>query len=1285
MMRAKIGSLVIALAISASTCAAQAPLLYAPFDGKDQATLTHEGAETITAYTTMTGPYLPGLKGEARVLGGMNRCSYFIGSGFFPREGTCSLWAKPQDWTPATSQHFVFFASFTYTEVKREYVRLIVYRMYNDTNLTVLAQNTVAGDEATRIQAPIEAWQEGEWHHLALTWDAARYRLFIDGEPAGEAGAIELPATGRWEIAVGTSYRGWAYLGQEKTAIDEFTVWSRPLSPQEVRQYYQATLKAAPPEAFEKPDVSDRLPPVEGNLALASDGAFVLASSFANYESLYPDNLIDGNDTTSWQPFEASLPQWLEVRWEVPLRVNEVILRQGEPGQVGAFSVYGWERDDWKLMGEFGAAADHREVSAGFDEIETDRVRVVIREGSEEKLELTTLAVRGPEQPIIARLRPRQTTERAMLTGATVEPTRPRPGETVAIEVSLRPPAKLADDYFFLLEIGDRPEVPGYSDFSVAKATLAPEIPTSQWPPDQDQRLRFDVHLPAYAPDGPTAVRLRAFGTQTGASLELLDAEGNGLDEITRLDIRRFEARPQAAPGEAGLAFVNGSAALRFGDATVPPAAWAFTAPSYDRYHYYSQTGIHLYHLKTHPLPWDDTPEQFERICRHLDQRITSALRIDPEARFIVHPNLRPTAEWLERNPEERLVTATGLLAPVSFSSAKYNEGVLDFIRRLIGYLRTRPYYDHIAGYLPMSCGAPDSAMGGVEQNLFQKDRSKLTIGDHNPQAIQEFRRWLKARYDGSIEALREAWKDPELTFETAKPVVSELVAEGIDGGVFRDPLGSAMTFDYAEWLSGVMGRFYSRVMRTIKQEAARPVVVGAYYGYNVAHLRGYNTPGSWLQNNNFDLHEMLQNPDWDFFAGPTPYSNRRAGTSFYTSFTYDSLRLHEKLLIGEIDHRTFIAAPTTYGRMRSDRETNAVMKRDMAGAIIDGAGYWFSDWSKSTGREGVGWFTDPGILETISKTQQTHAQALAREKESVSEIAVFTSGRTMAYHDVYRAPPIYHNLIVYTLWDAMGKLGAPYDIYMLEDLADESVRDGYRLYVFLNAFFLTPEDRARIDQLKREGKTLLFFYAPGYVSRENGLQESNIQAVTGIAVGRKPGRELMQYQLCNTDHAITSGLDPTRTYEIHPFGYAISCELHPPEFGPVFTIVDPEATVLARYPDGQGALAVKDFRLRQGYGEQVRDWRSVYCAVPVMGPELLRGVARFAGVHLYCEQDVVLKADNRLLMLHNGNEREAALTISLPQSHRVTDAYTGEVVLWDGTDFEVALPRTETRLYRLN
>jgi hypothetical protein len=85
------------------------------------------------------------------------------------------------------------------------------------------------------------------------------------------------------------------------------------------------------------------------------------------------------------------------------------------------------------------------------------------------------------------------------------------------------------------------------------------------------------------------------------------------------------------------------------------------------------------------------------------------------------------------------------------------------------------------------------------------------------------------------------------------------------------------------------------------------------------------------------------------------------------------------------------------------------------------------------------------------------------------------------------------------------------------------------------------------------------------------------------------------------------------------------------------------------------------------------------------MNSDLLRGVARYAGVHLYSNRDVVMKVDNRLLMLHNGYEGDVQLDIALPGAGRVVDAYSGEVMTQNGQSFVAKLPKVATRLYWLN
>jgi len=172
----------------------------------------------------------------------------------------------------------------------------------------------------------------------------------------------------------------------------------------------------------------------------------------------------------------------------------------------------------------------------------------------------------------------------------------------------------------------------------------------------------------------------------------------------------------------------------------------------------------------------------------------------------------------------------------------------------LIGELKRKPYWDRVVGFMPWSCGMPDSVMGGVADNTWQCDRKKITAGDFNPQAIEMFRSFLRKRCHDDVAALRRAWKRPSVTFETATPEIGALVAEGERGNIFRDPTRGRMPFDYAEFLPRILGSFLQEISRHVKDESDWSRMVFTHYGFLIAHMQSYNSPGAQLNNNNFDL-----------------------------------------------------------------------------------------------------------------------------------------------------------------------------------------------------------------------------------------------------------------------------------------------------------------------------------------------------------------------------------------------------------------------------------------------
>ncbi len=102
-----------------------------------------------------------------------------------------------------------------------------------------------------------------------------------------------------------------------------------------------------------------------------------------------------------------------------------------------------------------------------------------------------------------------------------------------------------------------------------------------------------------------------------------------------------------------------------------------------------------------------------------------------------------------------------------------------------------------------------------------------------------------------------------------------------------------------------------------------------------------------------------------------------------------------------------------------------------------------------------------------------------------------------------------------------------------------------------------------------------------------------------------------------------------------------------------------------------QTGLALKEFA----------DWHSIYCATPNIPAPVLRGIARYAGVHLYNECGDVLHATPDLLSVHTtgGGPR----TFKLPKRVEVVyDLFDMREVARDVNEFRVTLKPASSQLW---
>jgi len=111
-------------------------------------------------------------------------------------------------------------------------------------------------------------------------------------------------------------------------------------------------------------------------------------------------------------------------------------------------------------------------------------------------------------------------------------------------------------------------------------------------------------------------------------------------------------------------------------------------------------------------------------------------------------------------------------------------------------------------------------------------------------------------------------------------------------------------------------------------------------------------------------------------------------------------------------------------------------------------------------------------------------------------------------------------------------------------------------------------------------------------------------------------------------------------------------------------------ADALATSPDGSCALAV-----RRG-----DDGTDVFLGTPELTSELVRALARIAGVHLFTEVDAAVWAADPYLSIHA--MEDGSVTITTGRAQSVLDALEG-TPLGTGPEFVLDMRKGETRVLR--
>ncbi len=741
----------------------------------------------------------------------------------------------------------------------------------------------------------------------------------------------------------------------------------------------------------------------------------------------------------------------------------------------------------------------------------------------------------------------------------------------------------------------------------------------------------------------PTLPRLAASATLRAGIYEALDPERTASDEIARVDITSATRKKPDFPrcevrqlGDSPAVFVDGRPVPLFCFCARDPNA-EFDASKQPRSAQMHRAGIRIlsnWFGRSHDGFLGRTgPDEYD--YAEFDLYFARALQNAPDALFLPHVYVTAPVWWQEAHPEEMCGYHDGGTGPQSFASELWRDEIGDDLVRLIRHLREAPYADRIIGLVICSGYSAEWQSWGLWQNKFV---------DYSGPGVEAWREWLTERY-GTDAALREAWRQADVSLTTATPPAAERRTAS-SYLMLRDPVGDRDILDYLTFLNELTADSILHFARLAKQASAARLLIGTYYGYLTQHHFHQ------AESSHCGIESVLASPDIDFLMSPPLYTERSIGeVSGFMSVT-DSVHRHGKIWVSEADYRTHQTDPAAgYGRTATLDETLNVLWREFAHVLCKRAGVSWYDM-------GDGWLSGPDIPPELGRMNRIMADYLAERTPYQAEVAVFIDPHSFYY--VKPDPRLCQYLTLYPIVN-LHRAGAPFDLYVLSDLWEGDLRD-YKLYVFLNAYALDRDARQEIlKRTRKAGTAALWHWAAGYVWPD-GNRRATPQEMS----------ELVGVRLEAVEGAEPRRLSASAAAEPYARRLAETEEADNPlvPIGPAF--LSQEGDVLAQLEPGGAPGLVK---------QRVGKATAFYSALPSLPPGILRQVYLDAGVHVYLDADDCLYFDGHWLAFHASGA--GARTLRFPGPVKCESVRSG--VEYSGSEVTLKPSEHATELLRIS
>ena len=381
--------------------------------------------------------------------------------------------------------------------------------------------------------------------------------------------------------------------------------------------------------------------------------------------------------------------------------------------------------------------------------------------------------------------------------------------------------------------------------------------------------------------------------------------------------------------------------------------------------------------------------------------------------------------------------------------------------------------------------------------------------------------------------------------------------------------------------------------------------LLGVYFGYvfELAPTRLWNT-------GHIEYEKVFLSPDIDMISSPSSYAFRGQDSTSGFMITYDTLAEHDKLYYLEFDHITHLAPEKVEGlvipgyanKCKNEKETFNLMRRDFMLNITKGTAMWWFDMFE-------GWFYSDGMMAEIKNMIEITKKygSLTAEK---AEVAYIVDPDSLYY--VNKTNP-YTAGVLDNQRFGMALSGVAYDVFSSCDLSYERLKQ-YKMVVFMTQYKTTIEQRREINKLKSDGRLIVWCYGANYIGKDDGVVDIEVHEV---------------------------GYQPYSRYNDYSRAAMQT---------PVFGVEDKDATPIVEYYATKG-LGVKD----------LGNYKVAYSALNGLSGDLLRRLAKIAGVHLYSNtSDIAVYPGGDVFGIYHRFGDDAI--INLKEDGEYKELWTGKV-----------------------